>query len=253
MDHCPDNNFWCKLDKYHLDLSRPYLTGMGLTGAHIWNGREIHWSYIDGTPSGCAVVPSALPTACSRHVPWIRTGVQTLCDHTPRIEPRVRTVWWSQHGWLLSPGAHAAGASPGWTAHRVGGTPAPGTYHVTDRPPVHGAAHARARPYRPYCLAQNNHRDCSCPEAVRRTFDVTRSPLAVQADPAASRRRLHDLGVSVECGCDPVEAVDWCWRFVTPCVMRGGAVTRRATQPRSSCGSRAPTGSPRATASSEGS
>lgn len=61
MDHCPDQNFWCQNDAYHLDISRPYLTGMGLTGPHIWNGRKVHWSYIDDVPGGYACPPFLAP------------------------------------------------------------------------------------------------------------------------------------------------------------------------------------------------
>lgn len=53
MDSCDDNNFWCRTDRYHLDISRPYLSGLGLTSGKKWNGREIFWKYMTGTPPGC--------------------------------------------------------------------------------------------------------------------------------------------------------------------------------------------------------
>lgn len=52
MDSCDDNNFWCRTDRYHLDISRPYLSGLGLTSGKKWNGREIFWKYMTGTPPG---------------------------------------------------------------------------------------------------------------------------------------------------------------------------------------------------------
>jgi hypothetical protein len=50
MDSCPDNNFWCQVDNFHLDFSEAYLDSLGLKDS--WNGREISWQYLDGVPSG---------------------------------------------------------------------------------------------------------------------------------------------------------------------------------------------------------
>lgn len=58
MDSCADNNFWCQDDTFHLDISRSYLTGMGLTQGKNWNGREVIWQYMTGAPPGYA--PSGL-------------------------------------------------------------------------------------------------------------------------------------------------------------------------------------------------
>jgi hypothetical protein len=52
LDSCADDNFWCQDDTYHLDISRPYLTGMDMVG-NKWNGRKIHWRYLDGAAPGC--------------------------------------------------------------------------------------------------------------------------------------------------------------------------------------------------------
>ena len=58
MDSCADANFWCQNDPNHLDFSEPYLDTMGYTGQKF-NGRKISWSYMSGTPDGCAP-PSGL-------------------------------------------------------------------------------------------------------------------------------------------------------------------------------------------------
>eukprot|EP00892_Ulva_mutabilis_P000953 jgi/Ulvmu1/10859/UM007_0033.1 len=50
MDSCADGNFWCQDDTYHLDISRSYLAGMGMTST--WNGREITWQYMSGVAPG---------------------------------------------------------------------------------------------------------------------------------------------------------------------------------------------------------
>ena len=52
MDSCPDENFWCRRDDYHLDISEPYLESLGYVGA-IWNGRKISWDFLSATPGGC--------------------------------------------------------------------------------------------------------------------------------------------------------------------------------------------------------
>jgi hypothetical protein len=52
-DACPDDNWWCKMDTYHLDISKSYLDSMSLTDG--WNGRKINWEYTDQTPEGCAL------------------------------------------------------------------------------------------------------------------------------------------------------------------------------------------------------
>lgn len=51
-DECPDDNWWCKEDHAHLDMSRTYLDAMG--AGDSWNGREVTWSFMDGAPEGCA-------------------------------------------------------------------------------------------------------------------------------------------------------------------------------------------------------
>lgn len=50
-DSCPDDNWWCKTDTYHLDISKKYLESEGL--ASNWNGRKISWKYLSATPEGC--------------------------------------------------------------------------------------------------------------------------------------------------------------------------------------------------------
>jgi hypothetical protein len=55
-DKCPDNNYWCKSDAFHLDLRKNILDSVGMTSG--WNGRKISWDFVAGNPSGC--VPSTL-------------------------------------------------------------------------------------------------------------------------------------------------------------------------------------------------
>lgn len=52
-DSCPDNNYWCQTDTYHLDISRAALDEFGYRST--WNGRQISWKYISDTPSGYAL------------------------------------------------------------------------------------------------------------------------------------------------------------------------------------------------------
>jgi hypothetical protein len=51
-DKCPDANYWCKSDTWHLDIRKSALGGM----ANGWNGRKISWDYVSSAP-GCASVP----------------------------------------------------------------------------------------------------------------------------------------------------------------------------------------------------
>jgi len=53
-DSCADNNYWCQRDTNHLDLSKPALDSRGWTKG--WNGRKVSWSFVKGTPPGCAAV-----------------------------------------------------------------------------------------------------------------------------------------------------------------------------------------------------
>lgn len=54
MDQCPDNNFWCQNDPYHLDISEDYLHEMGLREGSTFNARKVHWDYINYVPDGYA-------------------------------------------------------------------------------------------------------------------------------------------------------------------------------------------------------
>jgi hypothetical protein len=55
LDSCADDNYWCRKDEFHVDLSQPYLTSLGLLGSGgSWNGRKISWNFIPDTPAGCA-------------------------------------------------------------------------------------------------------------------------------------------------------------------------------------------------------
>jgi hypothetical protein len=54
MDSCADNNYWCQDDRYHLDISKPYLDSLGLSST--WNGRRVTWSYVRNAPAGYVMV-----------------------------------------------------------------------------------------------------------------------------------------------------------------------------------------------------
>jgi hypothetical protein len=53
QDSCADNNYWCQQDKYHLDISKPYLDSQGWTSG--WNGRKLNWKYMNEAPAECAL------------------------------------------------------------------------------------------------------------------------------------------------------------------------------------------------------
>jgi hypothetical protein len=50
MDSCPDQNYWCQSDAFHLDISSDYLASEGLRDG--WNGRKIYWKYMNGAAPG---------------------------------------------------------------------------------------------------------------------------------------------------------------------------------------------------------
>jgi hypothetical protein len=55
LDSCADDNYWCRKDEFHVDLSQPYLQSLGLLGnGGSWNGRKLSWNFIPDTPEGCA-------------------------------------------------------------------------------------------------------------------------------------------------------------------------------------------------------
>ena len=53
-DSCPDDNGWCRQDRYHLDLSARSLEHFvkngkimsGLSSARHWNNRRVQWSFV---------------------------------------------------------------------------------------------------------------------------------------------------------------------------------------------------------------
>ena len=50
-DSCLDNNYWCRRDPMHIDISKSYLESVyGSIG--LWNNRFVSWSYISGAPPG---------------------------------------------------------------------------------------------------------------------------------------------------------------------------------------------------------
>ena len=53
VDSCANDNYWCREDLNHVDLSKNYLTGQGLLSP-AWNGRKITWSFVTTPPSGRA-------------------------------------------------------------------------------------------------------------------------------------------------------------------------------------------------------
>lgn len=68
-DSCGDNNYWCRTDEHHLDVSRQYLenypdidgnTRNLISDGKVWNSREVEWSYLDQVPPGCGSLLNCL-------------------------------------------------------------------------------------------------------------------------------------------------------------------------------------------------
>lgn len=49
-DSCGDFNHWCRTDRYHVDVSQPYLQDYVSRG--LWGNRLVNWEFIDGPPAG---------------------------------------------------------------------------------------------------------------------------------------------------------------------------------------------------------
>lgn len=63
---CPDDNYWCRQDDDHLDISVEYLREIGaLDGPQNrqWNGRQVRWRFMTGPPDGCAAYVLLCPCA----------------------------------------------------------------------------------------------------------------------------------------------------------------------------------------------
>jgi len=59
-DSCGDNNYMCRVDTYHLDISTDYLRydnpyGISnlLQPIDQWKNRKVEWEFVEGTPPGC--------------------------------------------------------------------------------------------------------------------------------------------------------------------------------------------------------
>lgn len=49
-DSCADMNLWCRLDRFHVDVSLAYL--QKYVAAGMWGNRVVNWEFIDGPPAG---------------------------------------------------------------------------------------------------------------------------------------------------------------------------------------------------------
>jgi hypothetical protein len=103
MDSCADDNFWCQDDPYHLDISKPYLTGMDLTG-NAWNGRKVSWAYMNGAPPGCAPLPqhASAPQQLCMHVPEA-CCVTSCCLQVVNGQPQIHVEGREQVGLMGHP------------------------------------------------------------------------------------------------------------------------------------------------------
>jgi hypothetical protein len=84
MDSCADNNFWCRKDDFHLDISEPYLDTLGYQG-DIWNGRKVSWDYISSAPKGCDSDSDEAPVNCHACVRYSSVCVAPLMHCTDAL------------------------------------------------------------------------------------------------------------------------------------------------------------------------
>lgn len=75
-DSCQDGNFWCRNDRFHLDLQRDLVEDFCGAGSNItcFNSRRLSWRYLDGRPPASAgfdlYSDIRFHWFCSSNFPW---------------------------------------------------------------------------------------------------------------------------------------------------------------------------------------
>lgn len=75
-DSCQDGNFWCRNDRFHLDLQRDLVEDFCGAGSDItcFNSRRISWKLLDGRPPASAgfdlYSDIRFHWFCSSNFPW---------------------------------------------------------------------------------------------------------------------------------------------------------------------------------------
>jgi hypothetical protein len=76
---CQDNNYWCRNDLMHLDLSRNLVLAACDGGTNCINARQVEWHFIDSRPDTGLALPSTTQFAwhCRINSPWCATCLES--------------------------------------------------------------------------------------------------------------------------------------------------------------------------------